>query len=369
MSPHRPEHSSEPPSGHDVKVSVIVVTYNHERYIEQAIDSVLEQQATFPFELIITEDCSTDGTRDLVRAYAQRHPDRVQLLLSERNLNDNSVLTRALMAARGQYVALLDGDDWWTATDKLAKQVQILDDDRDASICFHNVHVAYESAEVPPHEYHLERPVHRFSAPRPSRYSGLEDLVRGNYIQTCSVMFRSAALPAIPSWYNDLPVGDWPLYVLLADYGRIVYLDEVLAAYRVHQHGLWSAGLSRHTNAEDILSLLRTYDVLDRHLAGRYHATVVRYSSYLHRAVAIALFRRGERRRAFAHWRAYGRSADFVASFRDRELWVNSIQSLFRHRGDGRPEQRGRRNRVARSGGPPDASNASVALTSERERP
>src|SRR5688500_5403713 len=112
MSPHRPEHSSEPSSGHDVKVTVIVVTYNHERYIEQAIDSVLEQQATFPFELIITEDCSTDGTRDLVRAYAQRHPDRVQLLLSERNLNDNSVLTRALMAARGQYVALLDGDDW-----------------------------------------------------------------------------------------------------------------------------------------------------------------------------------------------------------------------------------------------------------------
>src|SRR5688500_19141445 len=103
----------------DIRVSVLLVTYNHERYIAQALESVLAQQTTFSVEVLVSEDYSTDGTRAILLDYRRCHPHRIRLLLSERNLNTNEVTTRAIAAARGEYLAILDGDDWWTAHDQL----------------------------------------------------------------------------------------------------------------------------------------------------------------------------------------------------------------------------------------------------------
>ena len=108
------------------KVSVVVMTYNHRRFIEQALDSVLSQRTTFAWELLISEDCSTDGTREVVIDYQRRHPVRIRLLLSERNLRSNAVVARGINAARGQYVAMLDGDDYWIHDDKLQRQADFL---------------------------------------------------------------------------------------------------------------------------------------------------------------------------------------------------------------------------------------------------
>lgn len=322
------EHHSTTGLDPDVKVSVVVVTYNHERFIAEALDSVLRQRTPFPVEVIVSEDFSTDRTRAVIEGYRDRYPERIRLLLSERNLNDNTVLSRALTAARGEYVALLDGDDWWTSTEKLARQVRVLDADRAATICFHNVEVVYEDRHIRPHPYHLDRPVHTVSKGRPRPRSGLEDLIGGNFIQTCSVMFRASALGDIPEWYAALPVGDWPLYILLAGKGHILYLDDVLAAYRVHAQGYWSARLSTNKDVADIERLLETYAVLDRHLSGRYHDIVERDSSYLHRAAAAALLRQRRISRALVHWRAYGRAVGPRAGLVDRALWVNAAQGL-----------------------------------------
>src|SRR5262245_63387032 len=119
-------------------VSVIVVTYNHERYIVQALDTVLSQEAPFEFEVLLSEDCSTDRTREIVLHYSRLYPDRIRLFLSERNLNTNKVTLRALRAARGTYVALLDGDDYWTSREKLARQVQFLHSHPEYALCFNN---------------------------------------------------------------------------------------------------------------------------------------------------------------------------------------------------------------------------------------
>ena len=124
----------------DVKVSVAMITYNHERFIAQAIESVLMQQTDFAVELVIGEDCSTDGTREIVRAYGERYPERVHPLLHEHNLglkgHNNFVAT--LKACRGQYIALLEGDDYWTDPHKLQKQVDFLDGHPEYVGCFHN---------------------------------------------------------------------------------------------------------------------------------------------------------------------------------------------------------------------------------------
>jgi glycosyltransferase involved in cell wall biosynthesis len=102
-----------------VAVSVLVVTYNHARFVREALDSALAQRLPQPFEILVSEDCSTDGTREIVQEYAERRPHLIRLLLSERNLHSNQVVARGFRAARGRYLALLDGDDYWTDEGKL----------------------------------------------------------------------------------------------------------------------------------------------------------------------------------------------------------------------------------------------------------
>src|SRR5437867_2548687 len=101
------------------KVSILLQTYNHERFIERAIESVLEQEVPFPLEVIVSDDRSSDRTRELVSRYANAHPELIRTLFPDRHLGMNPLFRRALDTARGDYLALLDGDDFWTAKDKL----------------------------------------------------------------------------------------------------------------------------------------------------------------------------------------------------------------------------------------------------------
>ena len=119
--------SATSPDPADVKVSVAMITYNHERFIAQAIESVLMQQTDFAVELVIGEDCSTDGTRAIVRDYGERYPERIRLLLPEHNLGMMPNFVATLKACRGQYVASVEGDDYWTDPHKLQKQVDFLE--------------------------------------------------------------------------------------------------------------------------------------------------------------------------------------------------------------------------------------------------
>ncbi len=215
-----------------VAVSVLVVTYNHARFVRQALDGALAQRLPQPFEILISEDCSTDGTHEIVQEYAESHPHLIRLLLSERNLRSNEVVARGLRAARGRYVALLDGDDYWTSDDKLRAQVAFLDARPDLTICFHNVQVVNE---------HSQSTGTLWNAPGQQEVSGLRELLRGNFIATSSVVYRRAAVAEVPAWYDlFFPVTDWPLHVLYAREGRIGYLDRTLGAYRLHGGGLFS---------------------------------------------------------------------------------------------------------------------------------
>jgi glycosyltransferase involved in cell wall biosynthesis len=215
-----------------VKVSVVVVTYNHSAYIEQALRSVFEQQTDFPTEVIISEDASTDGTREIVQAWRDRYPDRTRLILSERNVRSNEVVRRGFHAAGGEYVALLDGDDYWSSPHKLARQAAVLDADPGLSICFHNARVdgaptAFDGL---------------WTNPAQRRRIGLADLWDGNPFATCGSLFRRAAVPDIPAWYQGFfPITDWPLYVLFAEHGDIAFLPDAWGVYRLHAGGLYSS--------------------------------------------------------------------------------------------------------------------------------
>jgi glycosyltransferase involved in cell wall biosynthesis len=254
-----------------MRVSVAMLTYNHERYIAQAIESVLAQRGV-EFELGISEDCSTDRTREIVDEYAARHPDRIRVLPPEPNLGMTRAFVRGLEAATGRYVALLDGDDYWTSPDKLRIQADYLDAHPECAICFHNVTVRYEDGSVEPHPFHTPEPRQYLSRVMPRPVSTLADVVRGNFIQTCSVMFRRGLFDAFPSWFTDLAVADWPLHVLNAEHGDIGYIDADMAVYRVHAGGVWSNALARYRRRDAVERLADVHRILDRHLQGQFTA-------------------------------------------------------------------------------------------------
>ena len=213
-----------------MKVSVPMVTYQHERFITEAIESVLMQDLEEPFEIVIGDDCSKDETRGIAESYARIHPQRIRVLPPEDRMGGRANYVRTMRACRGEYVAQLDGDDYWTEPEKMRRQVELLDANPDCAWCFHATRAVEEdggkaSAWRPPG--------------RKPRY-GLEDIARRNLASSCAVMFRRGLFGEFPDWFFAAPYGDWPLHVLNARHGRIGYIDEIWAVHRRHSRGVWA---------------------------------------------------------------------------------------------------------------------------------
>lgn len=221
------------------KLSVALVSYNHAPYIAQALESVLKQRTEFPFEIVIGEDCSTDGTREMVKDYGSRYPELITLLLHPHNLGcggDGNFL-EVLGACRGTYVALLDGDDYWTHDRKLQEQVDYLDSHPELAGCFHNAIVVDREGATIKSEHYDEplRREHRYK----SRFSQADCLtmLRSAY-PTCSLTFRRSAIRHMPDWFLASP-SDFALDILLTDHGELAYLPRSYGAYRIHDSGIW----------------------------------------------------------------------------------------------------------------------------------
>jgi glycosyltransferase involved in cell wall biosynthesis len=214
------------------KVSVFVLTHDHVAWIGQALDSAVAQRAPFPFELLVADDFSTDGTREVVREYERRHPELVRTFLPERNLGVAGIWLEAARQCRGEYIAVLEGDDHWTSSEKLARQAPLLDANPDWTSCFHRATLFHDDDGRPP----------RPATPGFDRdVFALDDLIRANFIPFLTVMFRRDALAGTPEWLFSYPWFDWLFHIYCARRGAIGFLDEDMAAYRVHERGNWSA--------------------------------------------------------------------------------------------------------------------------------
>jgi glycosyltransferase involved in cell wall biosynthesis len=241
-----------------MKVSVLLTTYNHENFISQAVDSVLMQETHFDFEIIIMEDCSTDGTRDIVEEYQRKHPNLIRLILSETNRNDNTNFVTAWQTASSQYIAILDGDDYWTSSKKLQKQVDFLDEHPEFAMCFHDAAIIYEDNWKGQDLEVGGNPISANYTPGHNKEIWtLEDLLTHNFIAGCSPMLRRDLLKQLPGWYATAAWGDWPLHILTAQHGKIGRINEVLGVYRFHSGGYWS-GLSTISKLEAVIEFLES---------------------------------------------------------------------------------------------------------------
>lgn len=245
-----------------MKVSVAMVTYNHEPYIAKALDSVLMQKTGFDYEIVIGEDCSTDGTRAIIIDYQHRYPDKFRLLLNDKNLGMHKNADQIINACRGDYIAMLDGDDYWTSPHKLQKQFDFLESHPECSICFHDALIVHEDGSKEPSPYR----------PSQKEFSALEDLLIDNYIPTCAVMLRRGLIGKVPEWVKTLKMGDWVVYILNARHGMVGYINEPMAVYLVHRNGVWSTKDWRfHATA-----IIELFEALNRHLGAEYRGIIHR---------------------------------------------------------------------------------------------
>jgi glycosyltransferase involved in cell wall biosynthesis len=222
----------------DILVSICSLTYNHALYIRQCLDGLLMQKTNFKYEIIIHDDCSTDGTADIVREYAENYPDIIVPILQSVNQyqNGNPHIWTSFFypKVRGKYIALCEGDDYWIDPMKLQKQVDYLDTHPDCSMTcsrakwFSQYRNKYVAEQYCLKTDGLLNPV---------------DIINrtGLYIPTCSIVYRLQIRNNYPDYCENCPVGDWPLQILAAMKGSVYYFDEAMCVYRVESDGSWTS--------------------------------------------------------------------------------------------------------------------------------
>jgi len=238
------------------KVSAFVLTHDHAAWIGAAIESAVAQRPPFEFEVLVADDFSSDGTREIVREYERRHPELVRTFLPERNLGVEGIWLEAARRCRGEYIALLDGDDYWTGAEKLTRQAALLDAHPEWVSCFHRATLFDEEGRFGPRQATPDFDRNEFE---------LEDLLRANFVPYLTVMFRRRALEAVPAWGFSYLWYDWLFHIACARQGKLGFLDADLATYRVHSGGNWSSRDRVFQLEQD----LRVYERLARELPTR----------------------------------------------------------------------------------------------------
>jgi len=214
----------------NIVVSVCMITYNHEKYISQAIDSMLMQKTNFDYEILIGEDCSPDRTREIVLEYKSKYPDKIKLLLQENNVGMMQNFIDTLKACSGKYIALCEGDDYWTDQYKLQKQVDILEAHPEYSMC-------YTARNVVDNKNNFIR-VEKY----PNKIYTTKDVVEGFIPSTQTILMRNYInLSEFMIKNIGHPSGDRLVTYYCSLMGDIYYLDEITACYRESGEGVWSS--------------------------------------------------------------------------------------------------------------------------------
>lgn len=219
-----------------VMVSVCCITYNHENYISQALESFLMQETTFRVEILIGEDCSTDQTRSIIEGYVKMHPEKVTLIAHQPNKGAVRNQIDIMNRARGKYIAMCDGDDFWLDPLKLQKQVEFMETHEDAVICCNYSRVIDENNTL----------VYEHPEPRSLEFD-YEAMLMGKREETriCSLMVRNIAEVMDirkQQWYYWTHGSDtlFKLYAASQTNHKVYVLPEVMSCYRLHTGGVWS---------------------------------------------------------------------------------------------------------------------------------
>lgn len=244
-------------------VSICCMTYNQENFIRDCLDGFVMQQTTFPFEILVHEDASTDNTAAIVKEYESKYPHLFRCVYQTVNqfVIQNTLINILFPMVKGKYIAMCEGDDYWTDPLKLQKQVDFLEANPDYAICFHNCEVVYWD-----NNKEVEKEIFHKNGFRDTT-NIVELIVDEWFMPTASVVFRNV-IKKLPNWFSKSMSGDIPLYLLLAKHGKIKYHNEIMSVYRKHPQGISLF----HTNNQVELSTNRIemYLFLDEEFNSEY---------------------------------------------------------------------------------------------------
>lgn len=210
-------------------LSVCLITYNHVSFINQAIEGVLMQKVNFEFDLIIADDYSTDGTREILLNYKKKYPNLIKLILQKNNIGPQQNWIDLIKFSDAKYIAYFEGDDYWTNKYKLQRQVDFLEKNIDFVICYHNTSILSDKQFS--EDFYLIKDI--------SEVSDYFDLLTfGNYMQSSSVVFRNH-IKTIP-FENLSYINDFILWFWLSRFGKIYRINENMSVYRLGG-GIWSS--------------------------------------------------------------------------------------------------------------------------------
>lgn len=227
-------------------LSVCLITYNHASYIKQAIDGILMQKVSFAWELIIADDCSTDGTREIIISYQKKHPELVKLILQEKNVGPAKNWLDLITAPQAKYIAYIEGDDYWTDLLKLQRQVDFLERKPEYSGTYHNTMVVYEKHTKSSHLFrkHLKDKI------------TVEDTISTSApFHSSSFVFRKDAL-SIPDWLCLVKSGDMAWFSIVAAKGPLRKIGNVCGVYRKHDSGITNTNYILKSYHQDRIKLM-----------------------------------------------------------------------------------------------------------------
>lgn len=259
-----------------MRVSVVLSSCDRDRFLAEALTSAVGQRLDGDWEIVVGDDASGAWTREILEEFRSRHPERVRLVLQPRRVGLARNFAAAFAACRGEYVALLDDDDFWSSPDKLRLQCEDLDAHPECTVSFHVTRHFHEDGSAPDSFLRLRRR---------ARFYDLDDLRDGGFIPTSATMLRRSAVAPLPDWFVGLRSHEWPLQLLAARHGAVSFLDEVLSATRIHAAGDYngrSAIDQHHYSIHNIELLRRHLDCMDvpataRLLSREYYEVATKY--------------------------------------------------------------------------------------------
>jgi len=238
------------------KVSICSISYNQQNFIEEALDSFLMQRTDFPFEILIDDDCSTDKTGEIIGRYMREYPNIINARIRTENIGSMSNFIENIERAKGRYIAMCEGDDFWTSPLKLQKQVDFLENNDSFSGCFHDCKRIYENME--------RKENLRVGKRKIEHEPDLISVINENNIATASIVFKNLE-GIMPPYWKKTTKGDYALMLTIAEKGKLKYLPEVMSVYRVHDKGIWSSCGEIYKEKENI----KFYSLLRKHFSGR----------------------------------------------------------------------------------------------------
>ncbi|MGK7905773.1 MAG: glycosyltransferase [Synechococcus sp.] len=252
-----------------IKLSVLMISYNHEAFISEAIDSALMQNVDYPFEIVIGDDQSTDLTRNILTDYQKRYPDTIKLIFQEKNVGPKQNQLDVLKACKGSYIALLDGDDYWDSPLKLIKASRFLDDNPQSPMCFHRIRKVFDNQKQMTQE---------LGPKKPKKFLTTEDLlIKGGAVTSATVWRRDMLLKAATET-RHIPVGDRARAIVASQFGNIGYIDEVLGVWRIHEANAFHSSSQSSPADRQIkisYSFIKLFETFDKYFSYQYHDLIV----------------------------------------------------------------------------------------------